>query len=723
MSRKLSLLRSLMAFCGILVFLLLVVFGQQCSQTPLEFAKETAFASVSDNPFKLEPPGDFPIIRRYIILVDMSNSMISGSCPQDVDTNIVFTEGNGSYQVYDPNKNVGDRHDHRADGIDCRVSRALAIDRSSITSGSPDISATPPVFYLTHLGSDYEGVRFNTVRKWLTDVVKYSTPEALSHIQVMLIPVSGGVSQTKIFNLLKTELGVANPFKFKLAGDPIHLATVDLLEREHARNLNLVESDDVYRYETTTMGTTSPGAVLKPIYEAMYMDMKALNAEGKLTFAEYDFVHLTDGIINPEYKDFRKVLKFYSQCASCASALKSCAGVCSKLVQKMEAAWGSPAPNEIDTMDFNFGMIQALPMYFGTGQVRINFVQLNKERLLATRPGETPYFEKLLPLFQEKRRTAGIWQAHFDDKSSSYVLPGTANNAVSFKMTHLYVLNPNARLDKRTQKMAADSDGDGLFDYEEQTMGTNAALTRTNGYCFDSLLVNPAFSERCQALSKAKSCDPTLDSDGDSLNECEEALLGTDPFNFDTDGDSIPDSLEWIYGFNPLLSDSDRDSNADGFPNLVNFAAGLSPDSGLESTSEILRSDYAVNSKGKEKVHDEFFGEVWVELYQLLIRYLPTIETVPVRESEQVPLYAARTSVDTAVREKNIIIPSYQLLTYTSEPHSNKMLALARIIDKDDPSRTYWRIYKADIYVKQSIAQPQIDLSQFKQIRALDRRQ
>ncbi|NUN05296.1 MAG: hypothetical protein HUU57_06005 [Bdellovibrio sp.] len=723
MTCKIGLLRKPMTFVGIFIFACLVVFGQQCSQTPLEFAKDTAFSSLSDNPFKLEPPKDYPIIRRYVILVDMSNSMISGPCPQDVDANIVFSEGNGSYQIYDPNKNAGDRHDHRADGVDCRVSKELAINRNSITSGSPDISATPPVFYLTHLGADHEGIRFKTVRKWLTDVVKYSTPEALAHIRLMLIPVSGGVSQTQILNLLKAELSITNPFQFKLVGDPIHLATLDLLEREHARNLNLVQSDDVYRYETTTMGTTSPGTVLKPIYEAMFLDMKALNAKGQLTFAEYDFVHLTDGIINPEYKDFTKVLKFYSQCASCASVLKSCAGVCSKLVQKMEAAWGSPAPNEIDNLDFNFGMIQALPMYFGTGQVRINFVQLNKERLLATRPGEIPYFEKLLPLFEQKKRKAGIWQARFDEQTSTYVLPGSANNAVSFKMTHMYVLNPNARFDKRTQKIEADSDGDGLFDSEESTMGTSLHLARTNGYCLDSLLVNPAFSERCQALSKAKSCDPNLDSDGDSLNECEEALLGTDPFNFDSDGDSIPDSLEWIYGFNPLLSDADRDSNADGFPNLVNFATGLPPDVAFAGVGEILRSDYAVNSKGKEKIQDEFFGQVWVELYQLLIRYLPTAETMMVKEADQVPLYSARVSVDASVRDKNLIAPSYQLLTYTAEPRSNKLLALARIIDKDDPNRTYWRIYKSDIYVKQSIAQPQIDLSQFKQIRALDRRQ
>ncbi len=61
-----------------------------------------------------------------------------------------------------------------------------------------------------------------------------------------------------------------------------------------------------------------------------------------------------------------------------------------------------------------------------------------------------------------------------------------------------------------------------------------------------------------------------LDSDGDGLYDWEELELGTDPFNPDTDGDGLTDYEEVrIYGTDPLNPDSDFDGLTDGEEVLI----------------------------------------------------------------------------------------------------------------------------------------------------------
>lgn len=56
-----------------------------------------------------------------------------------------------------------------------------------------------------------------------------------------------------------------------------------------------------------------------------------------------------------------------------------------------------------------------------------------------------------------------------------------------------------------------------------------------------------------------------LDSDGDGLTDAEEKTLGTDPKNPDTDGDGLSDRDEVkIYHTDPLKKDTDGDGVSDG---------------------------------------------------------------------------------------------------------------------------------------------------------------
>ncbi|MCB9794079.1 MAG: TlpA family protein disulfide reductase [Alphaproteobacteria bacterium] len=58
--------------------------------------------------------------------------------------------------------------------------------------------------------------------------------------------------------------------------------------------------------------------------------------------------------------------------------------------------------------------------------------------------------------------------------------------------------------------------------------------------------------------------DTGPDSDGDGLSDADEASLGTDPNNADSDGDGVSDGDEVDAGLDPLDADTDDDTVSDG---------------------------------------------------------------------------------------------------------------------------------------------------------------
>lgn len=110
-----------------------------------------------------------------------------------------------------------------------------------------------------------------------------------------------------------------------------------------------------------------------------------------------------------------------------------------------------------------------------------------------------------------------------------------------------------------------DSDGDGLSDDEEVTLGSDPTLSDTDGdgvsdmvetrLALSPLSPDPA-PAACYGIDFAGlPARPLLDTDGDLLNDCEERLLGTDLTLADTDGDGLPDGLELRAGTNYLEPD------------------------------------------------------------------------------------------------------------------------------------------------------------------------
>lgn len=67
------------------------------------------------------------------------------------------------------------------------------------------------------------------------------------------------------------------------------------------------------------------------------------------------------------------------------------------------------------------------------------------------------------------------------------------------------------------------------------------------------------------------------DSDGDGLTDDAELSLGSDPLSSDTDGDGLPDAWEARYGTNIKVADADKDTDKDGVDDKTEFALGLNP--------------------------------------------------------------------------------------------------------------------------------------------------
>lgn len=154
------------------------------------------------------------------------------------------------------------------------------------------------------------------------------------------------------------------------------------------------------------------------------------------------------------------------------------------------------------------------------------------------------------------------------DSDSEEIANGTdPNDPLSSKDTDHDGLNDNYEITNFTGPtcitpwLFADTDGDGLSDYDE------AIIHNTN----------PCLS----------------DTDGDGLSDHEEVVTyGSNPIVVDTDGDGLNDGAEVrTYGTNPILADTDGDGAKDG-QELID---GTSPTSNtsFKDTDQDNESDYA----------------------------------------------------------------------------------------------------------------------------------
>jgi hypothetical protein len=145
-------------------------------------------------------------------------------------------------------------------------------------------------------------------------------------------------------------------------------------------------------------------------------------------------------------------------------------------------------------------------------------------------------------------------------------------------LKRLIAMNRNVL--SRSGQMLIDSDGDGLSDEQEEALGTDPLqLDSDQDGLMDGLEVRMGLNPRPGSFDTINGCNPTLDTDGDRLNDCEEKLLGTDRCNADSDVDGIPELVEVLGGTNPLVEEALLDQDRDGLTNIGEIEAHTDPGS------------------------------------------------------------------------------------------------------------------------------------------------
>jgi len=216
------------------------------------------------------------------------------------------------------------------------------------------------------------------------------------------------------------------------------------------------------------------------------------------------------------------------------------------------------------------GEIKGLEQQYGAGQVNVQTLYIfntptpdqnvvDQDAVISTSGGGTT------------PRTAS-------DQTLDSVLGGISFASVQRELTikRFFAFNRNALARGGTQQV--DSDGDGLSDDEEKTLGTDPLNPDTDGDGLgDGLERAAGLDPLVDSVTGVLQCNRFLDDDDDLFNECEERVIGTDPCVADTDGDGLSDFVEVMSRTNPLVAEDLIDTDRDGATNADEVMAHTDP--------------------------------------------------------------------------------------------------------------------------------------------------
>ena len=690
---------------------LLLFSYQNCSQQDMALSMKSVsigFKSTSD--FDLQAPLKARKIDRYIFLVDMSFSMVSGPCPQDVDGNIIFKRGDSRQTVngWDPNKLLPNRSisDYQQSAAyDCYVDPQYDADDYPLPHRVAEISSGNIIQNPTIKGSDYQAHRLSVVTQWIAQLRANLSDERKAAAQVLIVPYTSGTAKDLLLSQINFE------FRFRNLNDnALDILLNDLKQVHEQTRTKAIDEQDFHRWKDRAMGASSPTEVFDPLYDVIYEDMNRLAGIGALRRTRYNMFLISDGMLTPIEEQIDLAVKTHHRCDQCTDG--SCPNICQDIREELEKVLGRADLNTKMMLILKMGKIQALTNSFGAGRIINNFIQVNHDYYEKVYGDVDSLFEILAAEFDKYKYNYKYWSLNGDQLP--FDLAVNQIEYQNFSLTGVIILNPNVRM-AADGFLKYDSDADGLFDSDEKTAGTDPLNPRSNGACLDSMAVHPAHKEKCAFLAQAPDCDPQLDTDMDSLNACEEKLLGTDPFDFDTDNDLIPDYFEWTYEFNPLLDEKNHDTNGDGITNLKAFLAGLGPSHSFENIDKSFLVRFQIN----EEVTDQQHGDMWISAFTISLDNIPfglQIISGDIPSQTSCLLYHTRTP-DANACEINPIKPE-QMLFHTTSPNLNKGVALLRLRDRDNESNLVWKIMKFDMSRNNEINV--FELNQFTDFEVLD---
>lgn len=153
----------------------------------------------------------------------------------------------------------------------------------------------------------------------------------------------------------------------------------------------------------------------------------------------------------------------------------------------------------------------------------------------------------------------------------------------------------------------ADTDSDGLLDEDERRVRTEPWLIDTDNDGFSDAVEVAAntrggtFNPIGFLDGGDQGCPPEsrgIDSDCDGLFDCDEQLIGTNARRIDSDDDGVPDAVEYKLGTNPSSNDLEQDPDNDGVVNAIELQLHTDP---LLSDSQKLSVNgyrYEVKKRG-----------------------------------------------------------------------------------------------------------------------------
>jgi len=288
--------------------------------------------------------------------------------------------------------------------------------------------------------------------------------------------------------------------------------------------------------------------------------------------------------------------------------------------QKIENTWGDWTANRHANI---IGKLKSTINVFkiqhpGAAAWKMSFVRMDSVNpVYATQSGEMKkevnWIVRAQEIFEKKHRFFVL-----KTPAKPFELFQELKNGQNYKLGMLYVYNRNLRVSS-AGTFLPDTDGDGVTDAAETTLAVNNP--RTNGYCLDSI---KSIYSQCVSVG----CDPSIDRDGDGLNQCEEITVGTDDFEADTDNDDILDGSELLYSLNPVADDQTIFTNSDGYSNFDHFVKCYPPTVNLNTLEPEKIIDITTDLVEYKNVVDNRGLSVTVPGYRIKVKNLPLVNGI-----------------------------------------------------------------------------------------------
>ncbi len=657
----------------------LSLMGFNCARVNLEGIQDDSVYQSLAAPFDFKKSYQEQAERRFIFVVDMSNSMIKAPCPGDLEA----------------------------------------------SSSAADIQTQVHACYSNQSGNDSQYFRLAAVKKMITDYQQNLTEEDDLRTKVMILPFSGGRIDAVNYAGNKYTRWIPISQASKVLDE---LAQIQAQEVQDAIQVGLVNAQIDTEYKKR-MGTSIPYLGLNRAFNGMYEELKLLRNQGRLFSAVFSIHLFTDGMMTPIQEHMDRVKqKFQVVCQQgSATAPFGCESSSDKdkiadeteqtpswLTMAMKNEWGDPSDNSETKLQDLVKRIIALQIFYQEASVKFHAIQLNSDKLGSQSTDKKYNIFPLLGMVLPNETTPrwNLLYAKNDEVLSSDVkkwisvpaLEGAPSQLSTIKMTDFFAVNLNARLD-RNGKLAADSDGDGLSDQEELELSQKLGLqirpdqARSNGICLDVMMVNPAYTQACLQAQATNVCDPNIDMDGDGLSQCEEMILGTSDLKFDTDEDGIPDSFEILFGYNPKAAEKKQSQSANGVSDSAQFMMGLPAGVDLNKALDGLRVHLTkqflgyTETKEASQINPSRMIYRRVESYKVQMQSAPLVVATYAAEENKNMRYTSESLASSVILTKNKLI---------HRPHGvgvNTFLFLARAIDASKPHEPFWYMKSIDVVV------------------------